>query len=107
MANDHHTHAIDEEEEDDDCDNGGVTAIYTPDELMKIGLLQAGFTHRQIRRAKKTNTNVGRFKGHYGPTPLVVALIWEDLQRTKVEEAFVPEKDREIKYFLLAMDFLK
>ena len=32
MANHEYMHAIDEEEEEDDCDNGDVTAIYTPDE---------------------------------------------------------------------------
>jgi hypothetical protein len=85
MAN--HTHDIDEEV--DDCDDGGVTSIFTPNELMKIGLLQAGYSRWWIRRAKKTKTNIGRFKGHYGASLLVLALVWEDLQRTEVEEAFV------------------
>jgi hypothetical protein len=90
----------------DDDDNHGVTSILTPSELLKIGLNLVGFTRRRIRRAK-TTTNMKRFKSFFGSSPAVIAMIWEDLQKTRINEARVPPQDRKIKYILMAMHHLK
>jgi hypothetical protein len=59
----------------------------------------------RIRRARK-ETNVYRFRGHFGSNPIIYAEIWEDLQTTEVEEARVPTKDLNIHFFLMAMHHL-
>jgi hypothetical protein len=97
---------MDNDDTSDDDDNHGVTSILTPSELLKIGLNLVGFTRRRIRRAK-TTTNMKRFKSFFGSSPGVIAMIWEDLQKTRINEARVPPQDRKIKYFLMAMHHLK
>ena len=74
--------------------------------MLKIGLVLVGFRRRRIRRAK-TTPNLDRFKTFFGYTAAVIAMIWEDLQKTQIDEAKVPIKDRKIKYFLVAMHHLK
>jgi hypothetical protein len=75
-------------------------------ELLKIGLILVGFRSCRIRRAK-TTTNMKQFKSFFGSSPGVVAMIWEDLQKTRINEARVPPQDRKIKYFLMAIHHLK
>jgi hypothetical protein len=91
---------MDNDDTSDDDDNSGVTSILTPSELLKIGLKLVGFQKRRIRRAQK-ETNIARFKSFFGSSPGVIAMIWEDLQKTRINKAQVPPQDRKIKYFLL------
>jgi hypothetical protein len=80
---------MDGETTSDEDDNHGVTSIITPSEQLKIGLKRVGFKRRQSRRAQ-TKTNNGRFKSFFGSSPGVIAMmIWEDLQKTPVNEARV------------------
>jgi hypothetical protein len=67
---------------DDDDDDAGDVLIYTIDELLKLGLRMVRYRSKRIRRAKR-ETNLNRFRKHFGSSPLVCALIWEDLQTTK------------------------
>ena len=72
------------EESDDDASTQYV--IFTAKEIMKLGLVHVHilYTRRRIKRAK-TKRNIERCVGHFGSTkPLVVAQVWEDLQRTRV-----------------------
>ena len=95
------------EDDDDDVDDC-ITSFYTPNEMMKVGLKLAGYSAHQLRRTKNRKTNVRRFKSHYGPDSLVAAFVWEDLQRARGEEYYIPPKNnRIIKYYLMAMHFLK
>jgi hypothetical protein len=107
----------DEEEDDegmeggeyDDFDDDETIAdakIYTTDELLLLGLRLVGCTERRIGRAK-TTTNIERFKSHFGSTPTVCLLIWEDLQTTENPKAFVPAKKRNINHLLMALHHLK
>jgi hypothetical protein len=64
------------------------------------------YQSKQIRRAKR-ETNLNRFRKHFGSSPLVCALIWEDFQMTEVQDAWVPPDSRRFEYFLMAMHYLK
>ena len=45
-----------------------------------------------------------RFKAHYGSKPLVLSVIWEDLQATAIPEARInAERFRDADYFFMAM----
>jgi hypothetical protein len=90
--------------DDDEHDNGLL--VFTANEILMIGLKLVGYKKRRIRRAKK-QTNLDRFRGHFGSNPNVLAEILEDLQTTEVEEAQVPPEKLNIKHFLRAMHHLK
>lgn len=83
-----------------------VTSIMTPMALMKKGLQLGGYSNRRIGKTRQER-NIERFKSLYGASPFVVAMIWEDLQTTSVNEAFVPPEYRKEKYFLMALHHLK
>jgi hypothetical protein len=52
--------------------------VFTADEVLRIGLLCAGFDSSRQLRVQRT-TNVQRFQSFYGSSPLVCSAIWEDL----------------------------
>ena len=83
-----------------------MTQIVTADEMMNTGLLYARFTKARIDRCKR-DTNVKRFVSHFGSIPEVVVLIFEDLQLTDIDEARLDPKDVNLKFFLMALHFLK
>ena len=69
--------------DDDEHDNGLL--VFTANEILMIRLkLVLDYKKRRIRRAKK-QTNLDRFRGHFGSNPNVLAEILEDLQMTEVE----------------------
>jgi hypothetical protein len=70
--------------------------------MLKKGLKIGGYRSRRIKRAKKA-TNIKRFESLYGASPRVIALIWEDLQSTKVVAAHVLPHDRKVQFFLMAL----
>lgn len=84
-----------------------MNRILTVDEVLSIGLLYAGFhAGRQQRVARATN--VGRFMSHYGSSPLVCAVIWEDLVTARdIWENQTHQKGASFEKFLMAMYFLK
>ena len=80
--------------------------IYTPNEIMKLGLRQF-YTVKRIKRAK-TKVNIERFVFWYGAEPKVAAQIFEDLQRLdKEDEAYLPPDDSNIMHFLMSLHHLK
>ena len=83
----------------------GVTSVKTPDEILFEGLLLAGFTEETQKRQPKSNQ--ADFISRYGSTPLVLAIIWENLQTTPHEDAWVPPHKRNLNYFFAAHHFLK
>jgi hypothetical protein len=87
-------------------DSFSDVVVYTPDEILRKGLRLVNYSKKRIRRAKKVR-NIERFKGHYGSEPVVVAQIFEDLQRTDIPEAYLPPSDAKINLFLMAMHHLK
>ena len=60
--------------------------IYTPAEMLEEGLKALGWTETEIDRVRK-ETNMERFRSHFGADPDVLAHIWEDLQTTSLPEA--------------------
>jgi hypothetical protein len=77
--------------------------LYTPDNILSIGLALAGFTEdcQQVCR----DTSLTRFPSLYGSNPIVYSELCEDLQTTNIPEAHVD--DMKIKYFLMSIHFLK
>jgi hypothetical protein len=80
--------------------------VYTADEVLETGLLLVNFTEERIERAKETR-NRGRFEQQFGVSAEVAVAVFHDLQTTVVEEARVARSDADIRYFLLALYFLK
>jgi len=94
---------------DSDCDDSGVVpnfVVYTADQITVLGLRLVNFTVKRIKKSKR-KTNVDRFKAHFGCTPVVAALIWEDLQTTEVEKAFLSPDVANLDHFLMAMHHLR
>lgn len=83
-----------------------VLAIFTGDEIMRIGLDLAGFSLRRQSRVMR-KTNVERFKSFYGAEARVYAQIWEDLQTTNIPAANIGSVKPDIESFLMAVNFLK
>jgi hypothetical protein len=79
--------------------------LYTPDEMLEMGLLQAGFDANRQGRVKM-ETNVRRFTSHYGSSPLVCAAIWEDLLTTTIPDARISQRMDPANFFL-GMYYLK
>ena len=80
--------------------------VYTSNEVLKIGLRLVNFTSKRIRNAKKA-TNDHRFGQQFGVTAEIAVRVFHDLQTTIFEEALVEASDADIRYFLLALYFLK
>lgn len=82
--------------------------ILTPDEMLKSGLLAAGF--EQFRLDKKNEkTKKDLFKSFYGVSSLVCCQIWEDLQTTDIQEAHIDcamDRRARITNFFIALHFL-
>jgi len=59
-----------------------INHALTPDEMMKKALTFRGYTSRRLKRAKG-ETNVFRFKHHFGISPVTAVRVYTDLQSTK------------------------
>jgi len=90
----------------DDDEVNPALVVLTVEEILRKGLLLVNYSRKRIRKAKKKR-NLERFRGHYGSDPIVIAQIWEDLQRTLIPEAHLPPDDAKLDRFLMAMHHLK
>lgn len=93
-------------DESDGSDLNNHAIIYTPEEILKVGLKRVNYSRRRIKRAKRRR-NIERFVGHYGAPPFILAQIFEDLQTTSIPEAFLPPEDANLDHFLMAFHTLK
>ena len=82
-----------------------MVLVLTSHEIMGHGLVWAGYDRFRQENVKES-TNIGRFKSKYGSTPLVCAMIWEDLQTTEIPEGHVDEMYLDLKYFHAANNWL-
>jgi hypothetical protein len=82
-----------------------ITSIISADEMLKEGLLLAGFSLKKQERQPKSNLK--DFKDRYGSSPIVLCCIWEDLQTVDYELARVPKNKLNLKHYLQAHHFLK
>jgi len=86
--------------------------IYTPDQILRIGLSILGVSlHRQQRQSYRSKLD--DFCAHYGTDPVVLAQMWEDLQTTTNNEAHInataPDNRNSganVKNFLRSLHFL-
>ena len=78
-----------------------VFFIYSTDEVLTRGLQLVGYSDRQLGRAKR-ETQVRRFKVHFGSSPKVCAELFEVLQVTSIVEAKLtnPSVNEFIKYMM-------
>ena len=87
-------------------DNGAVPiSIKTPSEILKIGLKLVCFSEGRIHRAG-IQSNITRFKKHYGCNPSVAARMFEDLQVTDLPAARLGKNKVSCFYFLQSLNFL-
>lgn len=83
-----------------------VAHIVTDDEILERGLILARYQDTQIDRCS-TETNITRFRNHFGPSPRVAATIYEDMQRTNIDEARIEGSPETLVVFLKACYFLR
>jgi hypothetical protein len=83
--------------------------ILTDDEVLAKGLDLVGYCEERQARVKK-ETNLVRFKDHYGSMQIVYAQLWEDLQTTNIPAVRVDGSHTKLKkgfkYFMSALHFL-
>jgi hypothetical protein len=63
-----------------------MAVIITPDDTLRRGLQPLRFPKRHYE-GQSRKVRLRRFKAHYGSKPLVLSVIWKDLQTTKIPEA--------------------
>ena len=82
--------------------------VYTADDIMMTGLLCMNIS-REIQATRSYSQNEDWFKKHYGLAPHVVAVMWEDICTTDIEEVKLGDKEKGetgLKRFLMAFFFL-
>ena len=81
--------------------------IITPDQTLARGLQLLGFPKRHYKGGSR-KVRLRHFKAHYGSKPIVLSVIWDDLQATTLPEARVNVKRfRDVDYFFMAMYYAK
>jgi len=87
--------------------------IFTGNQVLQLGLEFVGFPLERQQRQKRSS-NIDDFEAHYGVHPVIIAQIWEDLQRTLIAAAricasppWVTNGMVSIKNMLHAFHFLK
>jgi hypothetical protein len=83
--------------------------IKTPSEILILGLELLGFTEKKIKRKSKNKRKKQQkiFTGNFGAGPHVVAQIWEDLQKTEINDAYLPPNERSFQHLLYVFHFMK
>jgi len=89
----------------DDGSAACPTSVKTPREILAQGLKLVHFTEGRINRAG-IQSNITRFKKHYGCNPSVAAQPFEDLQVTDLAEARIGKNKMSCFYFLQSVHFL-
>jgi hypothetical protein len=75
--------------------------VLTTDEVLQKGLSMVGFDRDRQKNVSR-ETNLQRFRAHYGSNPIVYAQIWEDLSLLTETDAWKMDPDS----FLMACHFL-
>lgn len=85
-----------------------MPVVYSSDEILARGLSLVGLDLSCQRKVCR-DTNLERFRSHYGSNPIIYAQIWEDLQTTPIDEARISGADANtgLNYFLMSIHFLK
>ena len=84
-----------------------MLSILTANEVMRQGLSLCGFCWSRQQNVVRA-TNLQQFKGLFGSLPVVYAQIWEDLQKTEIQEARIDATTKvDIDSFLMAIHWLQ
>ena len=89
-----------------DIANNTTIVTLTTNEMLRKGLLLAGFDNFRQDRVKE-ETNKERFRSFYGSNPIVFAKIWMDLQTTDILEARINAAKHSPDSMLMTAHFLK
>jgi DDE superfamily endonuclease len=84
-----------------------VTHIVTVQQILQAGL-DLFYTTERIARVKNDATNIDRFNKKFGIQPVTACMVYEDLQKTAVDEARIDAPDgKTLKYYLISLYFLR
>ena len=83
-----------------------INHMLSPNEMLNKALILRGYTARRLRRVKP-KTNVFRFKHHFGVSPCTAARVYSDLQSTADEEYKMEGGERDLKYFVMALYYIR
>jgi DDE superfamily endonuclease len=83
-----------------------VIVYITKNEVLKIGLRLVNISSKRVKRAKQV-VNEHRFEQQFGVSAEIAVKVFHDLQTTIFEDALVEASDADVRYFLLALYFLK
>jgi hypothetical protein len=81
--------------------------LLTPPEMLQLGLAVMGFPSERVNRVNYTK-RLEWWASEFRTTPQVYAMIFEDLQTTDIEDAYIGDDatEQECKDFLISMHFL-
>jgi hypothetical protein len=84
-----------------------VKHIVTASEILLFGL-KLFYTERRIKNTKLRSTNVIRFRKKFGISPITASFIYEDMQKTTIDEARIENpNEKTLTFFLAAIFMLK
>jgi len=91
----------------DEClEQEDVNHVVTFDGMLDFGL-KLFYISIRIERAKKKIVNIDRFVKKFGVDPATACHIYEWMQRTEIDGARLVGNDRDLKFFLIALYFLR
>jgi DDE superfamily endonuclease len=85
---------------------GQVNHIVGECMMERRGLFLVGYSKKQIASSGK-ETNKRRFRAHFGASAVVCCQIYEDMQCTDIEQARIAGGEIDLKWFLMAMHYLR
>jgi len=83
-----------------------MVSILSDDEMLRLGLTKVSINEDAQKRSNAQEL-LKVFKSFYGSAPIVLALIWEELQTTNNLQARIDASKTSISLFFMVMHFLK
>lgn len=85
---------------------GKVTHIVTVKKMTRAGL-KLFYTEERVARVKTEEKNSDRFRMKYGVMPVTACTLYEDMQKTNLEQVNFKAGERSLKFFLISLYFLR
>jgi hypothetical protein len=83
----------------------GVSSVVTADEFLDMGL-RVHYNEKQLQNSKRS-TKLDWFVSQYGCSPLICAMLWNDLQTTTMPRAKVKRSKAKPQLFLMTLHHFK